>query len=122
MTTTGAHEVTATRFCRIDSCPNEVRAGAPERGPWANLCPEHHTVEVAKRRAERQAAPSRPRTNGSGPSSDASFEKRAKGLVAVGRRLDRAIARYRPAKVEMEEAMQAWRTICRELAGDTLDE
>lgn len=129
MTALDAHEVTATRNCRISSCANEVRAGAPARGPWANLCDEHHAIEVAKKRAERgsSAAP-KPRANGSAP-SEVSFEKRAKGLVAAGRQLDRAKARSDQAKARAHEAntdlasaLREWRDLCRKLAGDSLDE
>lgn len=122
MNAVDGNTLTQTRLCRSANCTNEVRAGAPTRGPWANLCDEHHVAEVAKRRRESSAT-----TNGHGDPgkvrsaaqlAEEGFEKKARGLVAVGRRLDIAIRKYKPAKAELDQAIEGWRSVCRALAGE----
>jgi hypothetical protein len=97
------------------------------RGPWANLCEEHHVIELARTRSKRGSIPN---ANGTSASrrpptvrpaaelAEEGFERKARGLVAVGRRLDRAIKAYRPAKSELEAAIAGWREVCHALAGE----
>jgi len=127
LTSVPAHELTTTQFCKVDGCTNESTANV---GPYAKLC-ETHKFEARQMlsdahrasAAERKAA----RTNGSGTAAQdvGSFEERAKGLVAVGRRLDRARRDYvkrrasiAPAEAEFKKAMELWKAELRRLAGD----
>jgi hypothetical protein len=112
------HELVETRLCRFSSCPAEATTKAT-RGPWANLCDEHLQVEKERQRAKRGKA--RPPGSPQPPAAERSFEQRARGLVEVGRRLDRAVAKLRPARLEFEEAQKAWRSVCRQLAGDSVE-
>ncbi len=108
------HELVETRDCRIAGCANEAENSSPRRGPWANLCEEHNRRERERRREGRPA-----RRSSAGAVSGEGFEAKARGLVVVGRRLDGAIRKYRPARAEMDEAMRAWAEMCRVLAGDS---
>jgi hypothetical protein len=119
--------LTRTRLCRIPNCAQECRAGAPTRGRWANLCDEHHAIAVAKARKKRGATPGAngatasrtpPSARPAAELAAEGFERKARGLVTVGRRLDRAIRTYRPAKAELDQAIEGWREICRALAGE----
>lgn len=99
-----------TRNCKTPNCDNE--AGRYTRGPLALLCDE---VCVPAKRAEmarrREAPAPVPAAKPSG-----SFEQKAKSLVAVGKRLDTAIAKFKPAKATLADAMQEWKSAVRALA------
>lgn len=112
------HTLTQTRLCRIPNCPAEAVTGT--HGRWANLCAEHKQIEVKKAADARGNghAADPPKVKPAEELAEEGFENKARGLVNVGRRLDRAIKTYRPAKDELDQAIEGWRAICRELAGD----
>lgn len=116
------HELAETRDCRIPNC-TRVATTSAKRGPWANLCDEHFEVEKERQRDLRAAAKPKARAGAAPPTEQFdSFERRARGLVKVGQRLDRAVVKLRPAKEEFEAATKAWREMCAEVGGLRIDE
>jgi hypothetical protein len=94
----------ATYTCVEPGCETPV---AQPAGRWSR-CTEH--------RLARERGGATAKSNGA--SEDAGFEERARGLVSVGRKVDRALARYRPAKSEAQDALAEWKATLRRLAGE----
>lgn len=120
MTIVDANDATRTTFCKIDSCTDEAKWVA---GPFRGLC-EVHAQPIRDRMSASQRQP-KPKT-AAAPSPG--FASRAKRLVKVGAKLDRAVTTYRkqqeriePAKQALDAAMREWRAACRELGGEGAD-
>lgn len=113
-------EAFRTYDCKIPNCDGEA---AHARGPFALLC-EYHKEEKRKAMTEagRQGGQARRAVISGEALSDESFEKKARSLVAIGKRLDTAVKRYQPARTELDEAMKVWRAALAKLAGDKGDE
>lgn len=99
-----------TRTCRIEGCDGDASA-SPKFGRYAGLCSEHHEAE-----RQRQAAQQSGSSGSTG--AGAGFEAKARTLVAVGKKVDRALGRYRPAKADAEAALAEWKAQLRKLAGE----
>jgi hypothetical protein len=110
MSETDVQAATSTVDCKIAGC---TETAVSKFGPGAGLC-HRHRGEVKQGLIERPklaAVPARRHT----PPSDG-FEGKAKRLVSVGRSLDRALAKYKPAKADLEAAMSQWRAAIADLS------
>lgn len=122
MTTTSAHDATTTKLCKYASCD---QIAAASRGRYAGLCDMHaRSAKVLAQANAQRPTSDVAATNGVGTS----LEKRARSLVAVGKKVDRARARYVSRRQsfelienELKDAMREWREMCRALAGDPED-
>lgn len=99
-----------TRNCKTPNCDREATA---LRGRYAGLC-DHCRAEQT-RTASESPAPARPQPVAGEP---VSFAAKAKRLVKLGQKLDTAVARYKPAKKTLADAMAEWKTELRKLAGE----
>jgi len=120
-----------TKDCKTPDCTGEANTKY-DRGPYSGLCDSH--IEQKRKEISAQASERWRERNGESavkPGLRAvkpegqGFEKKAKALVAVGRKLDRAVGSFKrkqaslePAKQALDQAMREWRTACRDLAGD----
>lgn len=98
MTAVAAHELGRTYDCRIANCDQQA---THNRGPYAYLCDFH--------KRQRQAEPRRPAEKPAPATSGPGFEEKAKGLVALGRDVDRAYRRAELAKAKCEKPIGAAR-------------
>jgi hypothetical protein len=100
------HEFATTILCKVEGCDGEAEA---RRGSLAMLC-RYHREETLRERRERA------RANGHDKvaaverveRSAGTYEARASSLVEVGRKVDEALAVYRPARAGLTAAMQNW--------------
>jgi hypothetical protein len=111
VTLTDVQDATSSYDCKVPGCNGEARAN---RGPNAYLCPAHIR--------DRPPASGAPRLGGlivmppdHIPGAPVGFEARAKRLVGVGRKLDRAITTHRGSRETLDSAMAAWREAIAEL-------
>lgn len=112
MTELPLEDATATFDCKVDGCEGTARRN---RGPTAYLC-DLHARQRTSARLSALPGPAVPPARVTPPGD--SFEAKAKTLVQVGRRLDRAIVQYKPAKSTLDDAMREWRASVATLAGD----
>ncbi len=89
------HELSQTYDCRESGCTEPARHN---RGPYAYLCDEH------KERRRQRAATNPPAKPTSQPLE--SFEQKAKGLVALGRKVDRAYADASRSRTRCEPVLR----------------
>lgn len=110
----------ATYDCKVEGCDGEARQNM---GPYAYLC-DYHREEKARHigfeNKDRAADAGRRGGEARSAKFDAiravGFEKKARTLVDIGKRVDKAVASYRPAKEELEAAMRAWQDALRQIA------
>ena len=138
MTVISGHDLATSRDCKVPGCPNEA---VDKRGPYALLCQRH---KLEARHCRATGTPPRPLEDvlteaageevGEAPtpapapapdrrSSPPSYEEKAKGLVKLGRRVDRAAAKARAHNAAGQavnraaaEALTAFKAAIRELA------
>lgn len=110
MSETDVQAATSTVDCKIAGCPETA---ASKFGPGAGLC-HRHRGEVKQGLIPRPKLAAVPAARRNTPPSDG-FEGKAKRLVTVGRALDRATAKYKPAKADLEVAMSEWRAAISDL-------
>lgn len=103
-----------SRNCKTPNCDREATV---LRGRYAGLCDYCRGEKVRGEQGNPTplATPSQNRSeNGTNPS----FEARAKRLVGVGKRLDQAVAKFKPAKETLAQAMADWKRELAQLAGE----
>jgi hypothetical protein len=93
MSSLAAHEAGQSFDCRVPGCTQEARHN---RGPYAFLCDEHKRA--------KQNAPPAPRPIAD-PAGEGSFEAKARGLVAIGRMVDRAYRLAELARAKCEKPL-----------------
>jgi hypothetical protein len=101
--------------CRgFDREPHDVDEVLPTRGMYARFCSSCREARAATQRRPRGAI----------AIDDSSFEGKARSLVSVGRRVDRAIADVKKHEAQRREvrrlaaeALEAWKATCARLAG-----
>lgn len=102
-------------MCRHPGCTDEALA---TRGTYAYLC-ETHKLE---RRAQYGLAGRRQIHTNAEVVTEGSFTNRAKSLLPIAKRLDRATEVYRPARAEFASAVAAWKEAIAALVGSKMDQ
>lgn len=137
MTELSAHALARTRFCKEDSCEQEVRRPVIERGPYSGLCDEHYEA-MRKRmslsgrngRARQLDAPAtqvsapvaaRPSANGEAPDlvhAVRALLAPASEVQKLAKRQRTAKAALRSAKRELQAGIEQFRAALAAVDGD----
>lgn len=102
MTEYAAHEIAASRDCKVDGCRWDA---VDRRGRYAGLCSEHKRDAVAAARVSDAAARQTRRESGAGGAVIAAAQE----VVAASRALERSLEAIRSAEERQAAAAGAWR-------------